>query len=87
MQQRTVGYLSLAVTWLVVVLCVIGFLRARGNPQGTYYWCWVLLCPTGVWLWVVTAWCNYQLFRNAKPRGYKQYSYFTQYHADYVSNL
>lgn len=70
MQQKTVGLTVLAVTVTITSLVISSFLYARDNPVTLYYWCWVWLLPMAVWCWVVTAWCDIQLYKNAKPVGY-----------------
>ncbi|KAK5960843.1 Eri1p PWA37_002282 [Arxiozyma heterogenica] len=70
MKQRTVGLTVLSVTISVVVLVISSFIYARDNSTKVYYWCWIWLLPMAVWCWVVTAWCDFQLFKNAKPVGY-----------------
>lgn len=70
MKQKTVGVTVLVVTLSVVVLVISSFLYSYTDPTWLYYWCWLWLLPMAIWCWVVTAWCDVQLYKNAKPVGY-----------------
>ncbi|QLQ81535.1 hypothetical protein HG537_0F02960 [Torulaspora globosa] len=66
MEQRTVAYCVLGGTYGIVGLILASFLYARHDSTLLYYWCWLLLCPVMLWLWVVRAWSAFEMFRNIK---------------------
>ncbi|QLG74948.1 hypothetical protein HG535_0H02750 [Zygotorulaspora mrakii] len=66
MKQKTASYCILAGTYSIVGIALITFLYSKDLKSVHYYWCWLLLCPAMLWLWVVRAWSAFEMFRNIK---------------------
>ncbi|CCE89852.1 Eri1p TDEL_0A05200 [Torulaspora delbrueckii] len=66
MEQRIAALCIFGGTYGIVSVALVSFLYARDNATLLYYWCWLLLCPVMLWLWVVRAWSAFEMFRNIK---------------------
>ncbi|CCC68280.1 hypothetical protein NCAS_0B01960 [Naumovozyma castellii] len=66
MHQKVVGALVLFVTYLILGSVLTFFIFFKEDTK-IYYWCWLLLLPLMMWLWVLIAWFDSEMFRNAKP--------------------
>ncbi|GAV50412.1 hypothetical protein ZYGR_0U02680 [Zygosaccharomyces rouxii] len=66
MQQKALGYCILGFTYGTVAISILSFLYVKDYEDRVYYWCWFLLCPVMIWIWVVRAWSAFEMFRNVK---------------------